>query len=125
MITALSKDGKHKREIIFNDIILMMDKYDSVSFDVINKKFDIDMKFNFEFSDSGDKYTATGTISDDEKDVDITLNNWYALRVENTKPLEIDLKSGLKIWIKYGTTADERKNFRMFHLTIWGDINNE
>lgn len=121
MITALSKDGKHKREVIFNEIILMLDKYDSLSFEVKNETFEIDMKFNFSFSDSGDKYSADGTVTNDGKEVNLILHNWYSsFRAENTKAIELDLKNGKKIWVKYGTSADEKQTFRMFHLTIWG-----
>jgi hypothetical protein len=123
MITALSKDGKHSREVLYNEIVLMLDKYDSLSFDVKNKKFVMDMKFNFSFSDSGDKYSADGALSDDGKEVNLTLNNWYSpFRAENTNAIEFDLKSGHKILVKYGTSADEKQPFRMFHLTIWGEF---
>lgn len=123
MITALSKDGKYKRKVVYNEVILMLDKYDSLSFHAIDKDFDLDMKINFEFSDTGDKYSATGNFSDDLGEINLTLMNWYANdRVENNLPLELEMKSGKKIWLKYGTSANEKKNFRMFHLTVWGEI---
>ncbi len=123
MITALSKDGKIKRKVIYNEVILMIDKYDSLSFQVKDDSINLDTKVNFDFSDSGDKYGAKGNVSDDYSDINITLINWYSSsRVENTAPVEVELKSGKKIWLKYGTSADERKDFRMFHLTIWGEV---
>jgi len=123
MITALSKDGKIIRKVVYNEVILMMNKYDSLSFHAKDNNIGIDMKINFQFSDTGEKYAAKGTVSDDFSEANITLVNWYSTaRVENTSPVEIILKSGKKIWLKYGTSADEKKDFRMFHLTIWGEI---
>jgi Domain of unknown function (DUF6864) len=126
MIKATSKDGKIKRELIYNQSVLMVDKYDSLSFQVIDVKLLMNVTFNFEFSDTGKKYSAEGKISEDGSKVNLTLNNWYSTsRVENTVPMELNLKSGTKLWVKYCTTADEKNSLRLFHLTVWGETKNE
>ena len=126
MIKAINKDGSQKRELLINEEFLMVDKYDSLSFETENEKFGMKLTFNFKFSDSGKKYSADGSMSDEGDIIDFTLNNWYSSsRVENTKALELDLKSGKKIWVKYGTSANEKRSFRMFHLTIWGELKDE
>ncbi len=75
MITAISKDGQNKRKLIFNDSVLMFDKYDTITFHVGKERLDIDMKVVFMFSDSGDKFTADGKVSDDKSVITLTLNN--------------------------------------------------
>lgn len=122
MITALSKDGKITRRVIYSEVILMVDKYDTLTFYAKNKEFDFEMKFIFEFSDSGEEFKVKGNYSKDDNEINLILQKWYSpSRVENTNPLELVLDSGLKIWVKYGTSANEKFDFRMFHLTVWGD----
>ncbi|HMB99873.1 MAG TPA: hypothetical protein VKN14_02425 [Flavobacteriaceae bacterium] len=123
MIKALSKDGKVNRQVLYNEVILMIDKYDTLTFHAINEEFNFEMKFNFEFSDSGDEFKANGNFSQKDKELTLKLEKWYSqTRVENTEPLEFDLDTGLKIWVKYGTSAIEKRDFRMFHLTVWGEL---
>jgi len=123
MITAINKDGKEKRQVLYNEIILMVDKYDSLTFDAKNEEFNFDMKFTFEFTDSGEEFKSKGNYSRENKELKLSLEKWYSQsRVENTEPIELVLDSGLKIWIKYGTSASEKRDFRMFHLTVWGKI---
>lgn len=123
MITAVNKDGSIKRELVFNETILMVDKYDALTFEVKNERFGMSIKFHFTFSDTGEKYGSDGNLSDDGNEVFLTLHNWYsAYRVENIDPIELDLISGHRIWLKYGTSAEEKPDFRMFHLTIWGEF---
>lgn len=125
MITALSKDGSTKRQVVYNEFIMMLDKYDSLTFHVDDEKFGINMTFNFKFSDSGDKFTADGKVLDDGKVVNLTLNNWYSTKAENTTPIKLKLKNGKSIWLKYSTGALEKNDFRMFHITIWGELIHE
>lgn len=121
MITALSKDGKITRNVIYNEVILMVDKYDTLTFHAKNEEYEFDMKFKFEFSDSGEEFKAKGNYSKEDNEVSLILQKWYSQsRVENTKPIELVLDSGLNLWIKYGTSANESNDFRMFHLTVWG-----
>jgi hypothetical protein len=123
MITGISKDGKDKRQVIYNEVILMVEKYDTLTFEAKNEAFAFDMKFIFEFSDSGEEFKAKGNYSKENKEINLTLEKWYShARVENTEPIEIVLETGLKIWVKYGTSATEKSNFRMFHLTVWGKL---
>lgn len=123
MVEALSKDGSIKRVLLYNEVVLLVDKYDSLSFPIKNDEYGIDTVIKFNFSDTGTKFTSDGNISNDQKVLSLSLNKWYgAIKVENTDPIELDLKSGKKVWIKYGTTAEEAHTFRKFHLTVWGDI---
>jgi hypothetical protein len=119
-VTAVNKDGSIKRKLIYSNVILMVDKYDEVTFHV-NEPGDVQLDFKFTFRDEGEKYSAEGKINDDGHTVELVLNNWYAdTKIENVQPIEIPLENGKKIWVKYGTISNEKESFRLLYFSVWG-----
>lgn len=121
MIISKSKDGNNRR-VICNENLILVDSEDSLSFEVNDAKLNLDLTFNFTFSDDGEELRTSGTFSDDGKIVNITLHKWNnPAGAELTKPIELTTTIGMRVWVKFKTYADKKNSFRSFHLTIWGE----
>jgi hypothetical protein len=123
MIVAESNDGI-KREIIFNESLLLCQPSDKLSFKILKDNIGLNIIINFTFSDSGEKFAQDGSFNQDGSILDITLYKWNdPFFVENTEPVEFKtIMTGHKIWLKYRTSTDVNKKFRRFELTVWAEI---
>lgn len=116
-----------QRKLIYNNNIILIDKNDSLSFDIRSiTPIDIEFKVKFIFSDEGEKYKASHKIDSEGKTLIITLHNWYSSGgrfIFTTKPWIIPTKSGnLKLYLHFRTIAEKEGQFsRSFHLSIWAE----
>ncbi|MDW3209878.1 MAG: hypothetical protein R8N23_08430 [Reichenbachiella sp.] len=122
MITASSKNGKHKRKLIFNENILLVDKYDEIQFEVKEKSLKLTLKFKF--VDEGKKYAADIEQFDEGRILEFTLHGWYHdFNIENTNPVIWESTNKDQVlWIKYSTKSQKEHTFREFHITVWKEV---
>lgn len=120
MIKATSREGI-KRRVVYNEIVVLVDDKDKLSFFVHDEKTHLEVTINFTFSNEGKKFTTDGHLSPDGKTLDITLHKWDGtFAVENTDPIVMTLERTQKrSWIKFKTSANKEKSFRTFQLTVW------
>ncbi len=120
-IKATSKDGVIRR-ILFNENILLIDREDSLTFNIIDKELNLNFNFTINFSDDGKELSTSGNVSEDKTEIIMTLHKWQNTQgSEITKPIEFKIQEK-RIWIKFKTAAHLKNNFRNFHLTIWGEV---
>ncbi len=120
LITAMGRNAT--RELIYNQHIMLVNKYDSILFHISSAIYGVDFDITFHFKDDGKKYATSGEIPDGgNTNISIVLHNWYhPMRIENDQPIELNTKNGKKVWIKFGTNADEKFNSRAFYISVWG-----
>ena len=93
---------------------------------VNDNKLGLSITLNFIFSNEGEKLKAKINVSEDNKVIDITLNQWNSETpnnfVENTEPLKLHTNiTKKKFWVKYRTQTSDKFDWRNFHVTIWSE----
>jgi hypothetical protein len=124
MITAKSQEGLTNKELLFNSMVILASKYDSIEFPLPESDLAIIDKIVFRFDDDGEKFTSTVNPSFiKNKILDITLHKWYSSYfVENSKPMEFRGVNSIYV-INWRTSCQERLSQRTFHLSVWRIIN--
>jgi hypothetical protein len=118
-ITAKTEEGL-KRRIILNETVLMLNKNDTLSFEVKDEKVRFKKTINFSFSNDGDELSTTGNVADGGKVINIVLHKWdNSVGAEITEPIELKTENNKKVWLKFKTGAQSEYKFRFFNLTIW------
>jgi hypothetical protein len=123
MVTAVSKEGI-KRKILYHNVFLMVDDYDTLNFNLNEPKnfLNLNLNITFEFSSEGKVLSVTSKYGND-KHLILTLHNWNSPDMsENKKPLVFTLTNEKKVWVKFKTGGDINNHLRTFHLTAWVEI---
>jgi len=124
MVTVINKDNS-KWRLLYNDHLLLLDKSNSLTFDIADEKLAFTAQIEFIFSDSGEKLKANINVSEDGSKVIITLYQWDThnslAHVEVIEPVKLNTVNGQRIWLKYRTQTNERNFQRNFHLSLWGE----
>ena len=124
MVTVINKDNS-KWRLMYNDHVLLLDKANSLIFEIADEKLVFKAIIEFIFSDSGEKFKANINISEDGLKVTITLFQWDTndslFHVEVTEPIKLNTVNGQRIWLKYRTQTNEKTQNRNFHLSVWGE----
>ncbi|NQU67692.1 MAG: hypothetical protein HQ510_07110 [Candidatus Marinimicrobia bacterium] len=120
MITAKSKEGIQRR-LIFNESILLTDKYDELTFLLHDKIINYGQLISFKFSDKGGKYTSDVKYVESEKHLIYTLYNWYSESfVELTEPIILITEvTKHKIWLVWRIQGSKDNSVKTFHLSAW------
>lgn len=123
MVVATSKEGKERR-LIYNQNILLKERNDTLKFRVKDDELKFDITFKFIFTDEGDGFKTTSSIENMGREISIILHNWNdPIGVETTNPFEYTLNVTNKtIWVRFKTSSVVNQGFRNFHLSIWGEI---
>ena len=122
MVTITDKNGNSKR-LIYNQHVLMLDRFDALSFAIRDEIVSIELVLNINFSDEGKELSTSGSVSDDGKILSMTLYKWNtSASAELSNPIELSSTvTDKKIFIKFATTANIESSFRHFHLTVWAE----
>lgn len=122
-IISLGQDNIHRR-LIYNESILSFDRLDRLSFHVVYTKPNVDFNITIKFLDEGEKYQTKTEILNDGKNLVITLFRWDSSNfVELIKPMEFNLKSGRKIWLRFATRSNTNISSRTFQISVWTENN--
>lgn len=107
-----------KRRAIMNESIILVNGEGQAIFDLIDPIIDLRCKIIFNFEKEGEDFNATIDIIDG--DVHIKLFKWDdELPIENRNPVQVTTNGGLKLEIKFRSSARPKYNHRTLEVSVW------
>lgn len=118
IIKSTSTEGINRR-LLLNESIILVNKYDSILFDVNDEKTNVSFKLQFNFVDKGNVRTSSLDKDSSDSFMKVTLHNWYAdTYIETQNPWNLK-RNGHNLWLLWRINGPHNAAQKVFQLTIW------
>jgi hypothetical protein len=118
-------EGGKRRDLIFNDTVLLISKSDKLVFDISTDI--VTFALEFIFTEEGEEFAGDSKVSDDGRVLTLTLHKWeHSSPLENTAPIVFPTNSNSHLlYLKYSSYSHPTLNQRTFNVSLWAEKQND